>query len=50
VQIWKLNEENKEVQLKIKLGVQLINQSKNEIELIDKLTEYNDKMVKDIVW
>ncbi len=50
IQIWKLDEKNKNVQLKIKLGAQLTNQSKNETELMDELTKYNDEMLKDIVW
>ncbi len=50
IQIWKLDEKNKNVQLKIKFGAQLTNQSKNETELMDELTKYNDEMLKDIVW
>lgn len=50
IQIWKLDEKNKDIQAKIKLGAQLINQSTNEKQLIDELTKYNDEMLKDITW
>ena len=46
IQIWKLDEKNNNVQLKIKLGAQLTNQSKNETELMDELIKYNNEMLK----
>lgn len=50
IQIWKLDEKNKSVQARVKLGTQLANQSENEKKLMEDLTKYNDKMLKDIVW
>ena len=46
IQIWKLDEKNKNLQLKIKSGAQLTSQSKNETELMDELIKYNNEMLK----
>ncbi|MFN8770605.1 MAG: hypothetical protein ACK5Z5_05350 [Neisseriaceae bacterium] len=50
IQIWKIDETNEEVQMRIKLGAQLVNQSEKEKYLMEELTRYNDEMLKGIIW
>ena len=48
IQIWRLDETNKQVKMRIKMGAKLINQTQDEASLVKKLSMYSHKMLQDI--
>ena len=47
IQIWKLDENNKFVQQRIKIACMKINQSTNENNLIDEISAYTHDLLQD---
>jgi hypothetical protein len=48
IQIWKLDENNKEISQCIKQGSSLANNSKDEQNLVDEIMKHSNKLLKDI--
>ena len=48
VQIWKLDEKDKNVRQRVQQGTSIANSSQDEQHLVDDITKYSDKLLKDI--
>jgi hypothetical protein len=48
IQIWKLDETNRQVRERIQIGAKIANQSQDDIKLVDEISAYTHASLQDI--